>query len=72
MNPEQGLDAILPELDRFFMGESSVHRLQDLADVIALIRANRLDSAFSSELNPWVRAKFAEMLALAAAPDGPA
>ncbi len=42
-------------------GMSAPHRLQDLADVIALIRARRLDREFADRLHPWVRAKYDEL-----------
>ena len=42
-------------------GASAPHRLQDLADVIALIRANDLRRGFSGQLAPSVREKFEEL-----------
>ncbi len=36
-------------------------RLQDLADVIALIRANALPLAFGDQLHPYVREKWAQL-----------
>jgi hypothetical protein len=42
-------------------GMTAPHRLQDLADVLRLIEKLRLDSAYAAELDPWVRAKFAEL-----------
>ena len=37
------------------------HRLQDLADVIQLIRANKLLKGYSDHPAPYVRDKFPEM-----------
>ena len=42
-------------------GMTAPHRLGDLADVIALIRANGLAREFGLILDPWVRAKFDEL-----------
>jgi hypothetical protein len=42
-------------------GMTTTHRLQDLADVIQLIRANKLSPDYAKQLNPFVREKFAEM-----------
>ncbi len=42
-------------------GLSAPDRLQDLADVISLVRANRLPEDFASSLNPYVRKKFIEL-----------
>lgn len=42
-------------------GMTAAHRLQDLADVIQLIRINALDQAFASQLNPFVQEKFIEL-----------
>lgn len=42
-------------------GMSASHRLQDLADVIQLIRINALTLQFAERLNPYVRDKFAEL-----------
>ena len=42
-------------------GMTAPHRLQDLADVISLIRANGLEPAFSARLSPSVRDKFEEL-----------
>ena len=39
-------------------GMTAAHRLQDLADVIALIRANNLSLDYAESLNPYVREKF--------------
>lgn len=42
-------------------GMTAAHRLQDLADVIQLIRANQLPAAFAEQLNPYVRDKYGEL-----------
>lgn len=42
-------------------GMTAAHRLQDLADVIQLIRVNALPRNYSGQLNPFVRAKFDEL-----------
>jgi hypothetical protein len=42
-------------------GVSAADRLIDLADVIALIRANRLGAEFVDGLDPSVQSKFAEL-----------
>ncbi len=42
-------------------GMTAPHRLQDLADVIQLIRVNQLPRDYSRELNPYVHEKFYEM-----------
>lgn len=42
-------------------GMTAAHRLQDLADVIQLIRINSLPQDFSGQLNPYVREKFSEL-----------
>ncbi len=42
-------------------GMTAAHRLQDLADVIQLIRVNRLTQGYASELNPFVQEKFIEL-----------
>ncbi|MFQ5504678.1 MAG: hypothetical protein ACE5F1_07780 [Planctomycetota bacterium] len=42
-------------------GMAAPHRLQDLADVIQLIRANALPRDFEAELHPYVRAKYQEL-----------
>lgn len=42
-------------------GMSAPDRLQDLADVIALIRANRLAADFAEQLDGSVRAKYREL-----------
>ena len=46
-------------------GLSAPARLQDWADVIALVRANGLGADFAQELHPHVREKFAELWTLA-------
>ncbi len=42
------------------------NRLQDLADVIHLVKANRLAAGFGEKLHPAVRAKFTEAVGMAA------
>jgi hypothetical protein len=42
-------------------GMTAAHRLQDMADVIQLIRVNRLPLEFAERLNPYVGAKFREL-----------
>ena len=42
-------------------GMTAGHRLQDLADVIQLIRANQLPQDYADKLNPFVRQKYGEM-----------
>lgn len=42
-------------------GMSAPHRLQDLADVLALIRDRNLPQDLSEKLHPFVRAKFLEL-----------
>jgi hypothetical protein len=42
-------------------GMTAVHRLQDLADAIQLIRVNSLPQSYAGQLNPFVRAKFDEL-----------
>ena len=42
-------------------GLSAPHRLKDLADVLELIRAAGLPEALSAQLDPSVRAKYAEL-----------
>ncbi len=42
-------------------GMTAAHRLQDLADVIQLIRVNSLPQDYSSQLNPFVREKYNEL-----------
>jgi hypothetical protein len=42
-------------------GMTAAHRLQDLADVIQLIRINALPQDYSGQLNAFVREKFIEL-----------
>ena len=42
-------------------GMSASHRLQDLSDVMQLIRVNKLAREYAETLNPYVRDKFLEM-----------
>ena len=42
-------------------GMSTPDRLQDLADVLALIRANRLEASFAEKLDQSVRSKYQEL-----------
>lgn len=42
-------------------GMTAAHRLQDLADVIQLIRSNALSQDYASQLNPFVQEKFSEL-----------
>jgi hypothetical protein len=51
-------------------GLSAPDRLQDLADVVALIRANTLGEDFAAALDPSVRAKYAELWLAAQRPLG--
>lgn len=44
-------------------GMTSPGRLKDLADVQELIRVRKLDESFAEKLNPYVRPKYAELLA---------
>ena len=37
------------------------HRIQDLADVMNLIRVNQLSLSFASTLNPYVHGSFCEL-----------
>ena len=41
-------------------------RVKDLADVLELIKAFRIPANFIEDLNPFVRAKFAELQEIAA------
>lgn len=50
-------------------GQSAAHRLQDLADVIALIRANALALEWGRELDPSVQQKYQELWEAAQAVD---
>jgi hypothetical protein len=42
-------------------GMTASHRMQDMADVMNLIRINRLDLRFCDQLNPYVAEKFHEL-----------
>ncbi len=42
-------------------GMTALHRLQDLADVLALIKINRLPLDYTQQLNPYVHDKFVEL-----------
>lgn len=42
-------------------GMTAPHRLQDLADVIQLIRVNQLGPDYAGQLNPFVHEKFKEL-----------
>lgn len=46
-------------------GTSAPDRLQDLADVVALIRANQLAESFEERLDPSVRTKYRELWTVA-------
>lgn len=50
-------------------GLSLPQRLQDHADVLALIRANALDEHFAGRLHPYVRDRFVELWRLTQLPD---
>jgi hypothetical protein len=51
-------------------GMTAPHRLKDLADVLELIRALKLEGRFEDELDPYVRPKFRELFEAAqSAPD---
>lgn len=52
--------AVLIEL-KLTSGMTAAHRLQDLADVIQLIRVNQLPLDFAQQLNPYVHEKFREL-----------
>lgn len=61
-------DESLPYIDlksllelKIASGMTAPHRLQDLADVIQLIRINALKKDYSDQLNPFVRDKFIEL-----------
>jgi hypothetical protein len=49
-------------------GITAPDRLQDLADVVALVRANQLTADFGASLDPLVRDKFAELWQAAQSP----
>lgn len=51
-------------------GLSAADRLQDLADTIALIRANRLGEHFGDQLHPYVQDKYRELWRVAQRPTG--
>lgn len=51
-------------------GLSAPGRLQDHADVLALIRCNRLGEHFADGLHPYVQPKYRELWAIAQHPDG--
>jgi hypothetical protein len=57
--PYVALDALL-EL-KLASGMTAAHRPQDLADVIALIRVNRLPLGHADVLNPYVAATFRDL-----------
>jgi hypothetical protein len=42
-------------------GMTALHRMQDLADVIQLVRGNKLPADYAERLDPYVREKFSEM-----------
>lgn len=42
-------------------GMTAPHRIQDLADVLNLIRVNGLPEEYAEELDPYVRSKFREL-----------
>ncbi|MCA9792216.1 MAG: hypothetical protein KC910_10490 [Candidatus Eremiobacteraeota bacterium] len=46
-------------------GMTAAHRMQDLADVMNLIRVNNLSVDYASNLHPFVREKFLELWQLA-------
>jgi hypothetical protein len=50
-------------------GLSAPHRLKDLADVLELVRAAHLGAELGDQLDPSVRAKFAELWQAAQAED---
>ncbi len=50
-------------------GMSAPDRLQDFADVIALVRANRLPHEFGEQIDRYVRDKFSELWGYAQARD---
>ena len=51
-------------------GLSAPDRLQDLADVVALVRANTLQESFGDSLDPSVRDKYRELWLAAQRPTG--
>lgn len=42
-------------------GMTATHRMQDMADVMNLIRINKLATSYSQSLNPYVATKFEEL-----------
>jgi hypothetical protein len=60
--------ATLVEL-KLASGMTAPHRLQDLADVLRLIREAAIARDFASRLDPFVRAKFDELWLLAQHPE---
>jgi hypothetical protein len=50
-------------------GMTAVHRIQDLDDVLRLIRINRLPRAHGEKLDPYVREKFDELWLAAQHPE---
>ncbi|MBI2478708.1 MAG: hypothetical protein HYV60_08775 [Planctomycetia bacterium] len=42
-------------------GMTAAHRLQDMADVIQLIKANQLSLEYAEQLNPYVQEKYREL-----------
>jgi hypothetical protein len=50
-------------------GMTAPHRLQDLADVLRLIRAAGLPRDFAARIDPYVREKFDELWRAAQHPD---
>ncbi len=46
-------------------GMTAPHRLQDLADVLRLIRVNSLPAEYAEQLSPYVRQRFGELWAAA-------
>ncbi len=52
-------------------GMTGPNRLQDLADVIALIRAKKLPESYAGELHPYVRPKYRELWRPAQQPKEP-
>lgn len=50
-------------------GMTAPHRLQDLADVMRLVRSAAIPRELAEELDPYVRAKFEELWLLAQHPD---
>ena len=52
-------------------GMTAAHRLQDLADVLAVIQIKPLDESFAQQLNPYVREKYLELCRAAKNKDHP-